>query len=99
MKKLMFKGLSVLLIPVLLAGCSTVFGRQHDEQNVTFDSNVQGAEINPEGDPPLILDLSEVNEAGTGFKHSVISLLQPQGEMNIQKILDEKKGYFLSHSL
>jgi hypothetical protein len=40
---------SVFLLPVLLCGCSTVFGRQSDEQNVSFDSNVQGVEVNCSG--------------------------------------------------
>ncbi len=43
------KILSIILVPIYFAGCSTVFGRQHDEQNVTFDSNVQGVEINCAG--------------------------------------------------
>ncbi len=35
---------SVLLL-VSLSGCATMFGRQHDDQMVFFDSNVPGVEI------------------------------------------------------
>lgn len=49
MKEKILKLISVFLIPVFICGCSTVFGRQHDEQNVSFDSNVQGVEINCSG--------------------------------------------------
>jgi len=38
-----------LLLPIFLSGCSTVFGRQHDDQNVSFDSNIQGVEVNCSG--------------------------------------------------
>jgi len=38
-----------ILMPVMLCGCSTVFGRQNDEQNVSFDANVQGVEVNCSG--------------------------------------------------
>jgi hypothetical protein len=44
-----FKGLAILLIPILVCGCSTVFGRQSNEQNVSFDSNVQGVQVNCSG--------------------------------------------------
>ena len=30
---------------VFVSGCSTMFGRQHDEEMVTFDSNVQDVEV------------------------------------------------------
>lgn len=43
------KGLAALLIPILMSGCSTVFGRQSNEQNVSFDSNIQGVEVNCSG--------------------------------------------------
>lgn len=32
-----------------LTGCSTIFGRQHDEQTVYFDANVQEVEVNCSG--------------------------------------------------
>ncbi len=35
----------ILVLPSLICGCSTVFGRQHDEENVSFDSNVQNVEV------------------------------------------------------
>lgn len=52
-----------------------------------------------EAAPPSILNLSETNETGTGFKHSIVSILEPPPEMDIQKLLDEKKEYLLSHAI
>ena len=49
MDKGLLKSVCVFLMAVMISGCSTVFGRQHDEQNVTFDSNVQGVEVNCAG--------------------------------------------------
>ncbi len=43
------KGISVALVLFGLTGCSTMFGRQHDEQEVFFDSNVPGVEVNCSG--------------------------------------------------
>ncbi len=40
---------SIALVPILMSGCSTMFGRQNDEQNVSFDSNVQGVQVNCSG--------------------------------------------------
>ena len=39
------KGLSLMLVALMISGCSTVFGRHHDEQMITFDSNVSEVEI------------------------------------------------------
>jgi len=39
------KPISLLLILFQLTGCSTIFGRHHDDQTVNFDSNVQGVEV------------------------------------------------------
>lgn len=41
--------MAIVLLPILICGCSTVFGRQNDEQNVSFDSNVQGVQVNCSG--------------------------------------------------
>lgn len=49
MKKMWFEFLAVMLVLPLLAGCSTMFGRQHDEQDVFFDSKVPGVEVNCSG--------------------------------------------------
>lgn len=35
----------ILISSLATSGCSTVFGRHHDEQMVTFDANVQGVDI------------------------------------------------------
>lgn len=59
----------------------------------------QSEMIVPEAPPPPVLDLTELNEAGTGFKNSIISVLSPSGGVDIQKILDRRKEYFLKHSL
>ena len=56
------KGISLLLLPIFTCGCSTVFGRQNDDQNVSFDSNVQGVAINCSGkrvDAPGSLPLKQ----------------------------------------
>jgi hypothetical protein len=39
------KIVTMLMLPILISGCSTVFGRHHDEETVFFDSNVQNVEI------------------------------------------------------
>ena len=49
MNRIFLKALCVFLMTVMVSGCSTVFGRQHDDQNITFDSNVQGVEVNCSG--------------------------------------------------
>jgi len=43
------KGISILMSFIMITGCSTTFGRQHDEQMVTFDANVQDVEVNCSG--------------------------------------------------
>jgi hypothetical protein len=43
------KWVAIILLPILFSGCSTVFGRQSDEQNVSFDANVQGVQVNCSG--------------------------------------------------
>lgn len=48
----MKKGLNVLCVGLLafqLAGCSTLFGRQQNDQEVFFDSNVQDVEVTCSG--------------------------------------------------
>lgn len=39
------KGLSVIIMSLALAGCSTMFGRQHDDETVYFDANVAEVEV------------------------------------------------------
>lgn len=39
----------ILIIAITASGCSTVFGRQQDDQMVTFDANVKDVEINCSG--------------------------------------------------
>ena len=43
------KWVAVILISVMVSGCSTMFGRQSDDQTVNFDSNVSGVEIQCSG--------------------------------------------------
>lgn len=46
MKNMIYRNGAVLLAALfLLNGCSTIFGRQQDEQMITFDSNVQEVEV------------------------------------------------------
>ena len=49
MKKMWLKFLAVMFVLPVLAGCSTLFGRQHNEQEVYFDSNVPNVEVNCSG--------------------------------------------------
>jgi len=49
--------------------------------------------------PPVIVDLTDVDQAGTKFKYSITTLLQAPADLDIQKILDKKKEYLLSHSI
>lgn len=35
----------MLCTAIVLSGCSTVFGRQNEEQNISFDSNVRGVQV------------------------------------------------------
>ena len=53
----------------------------------------------PEAPPPPMLDLIELNEAGTGFKNSVVSVLSASGAADVQKLLSRRKEFFLRHSL
>jgi hypothetical protein len=48
MKELVFKSL-VLMVVVLQTGCATIVGRQNDETEVFFTSNVSGAEVSCAG--------------------------------------------------
>ena len=41
--------IAVFLSVIMSPGCATMFGRQHDEDMVTFDSNVQGVTVNCSG--------------------------------------------------
>jgi len=43
------KGLAMILISLEIMGCSTLVGRQHDEQEVYFDSNVPDVEVTCSG--------------------------------------------------
>ncbi len=43
------KFLTLLLLAAFVSGCSTMYGRQHDEQTVYFDSNIEGTEVNCSG--------------------------------------------------
>lgn len=49
MERFFLKVAAIILLPIYISGCSTVFGRQHDDQNVSFDSNIQGVEVNCSG--------------------------------------------------
>ncbi len=50
MKRMKFlKGATILLLAIQMTGCATVFGRQHDEQTVFFDSNVADVEVTCSG--------------------------------------------------
>jgi len=44
-KLILMRGLSVFLVTIMISGCSTLFGRHHDDQNVMFDSNIQNLEV------------------------------------------------------
>ncbi|MBI4351476.1 MAG: hypothetical protein HY550_08560 [Elusimicrobia bacterium] len=48
--------------------------------------------------PPPILDLAELNEAGTAFRNSILRVLPPSAA-DAQKILDRRKSFLLSHTL
>ena len=43
------KVVAFLLIPLQLTACSTMFGRQHNLQDVSFDSNVSEVEVTCSG--------------------------------------------------
>lgn len=45
MKSITSKFLIVCLLLLQLSGCSTMFGRQHDEEMVVFDANVPDVEV------------------------------------------------------
>ena len=49
MKFPFLKSFAVMLIAFQVAGCSTMFGRQQDEQLVFFDSNIPGVDVNCSG--------------------------------------------------
>jgi len=49
--------------------------------------------------PPKILDLTEINDTGMDFKHTITALLSPPSDINIQSILDKKKEYLLSFTI
>jgi len=48
-RQIFLSSVSVVLISVLATGCSTMFGRQHNEQTVFFDANVEDVEITCSG--------------------------------------------------
>lgn len=49
--------------------------------------------------PPVVVDLSEFNEAGTGFKRSVAAILDPTPDVDVFGLLDLKKEYLLSYTI
>lgn len=49
MYSLKMKITSLLVVTMMMSGCATMFGRQHDEEAVTFDANVAGVEVNCSG--------------------------------------------------
>jgi HD-GYP domain-containing protein (c-di-GMP phosphodiesterase class II) len=49
--------------------------------------------------PPIIADLEELADGGTGFKRSVKAVLGPDEAVDIPKILDAKKEFLLSFAL
>lgn len=53
--------------------------------------------VAPEEPPPPILDLAELNEAGTGFRNSIVCVLSPSGA-DVQKLLNRRKSFLLSHT-
>ena len=53
----------------------------------------------PAEPPPPVLDLAELNEAGTGFRNSIVSVLSPSAALDVRKLLDRRKEYFLGFSL
>lgn len=53
----------------------------------------------PEAPPPPMLDLAELNAAGTGFSNSIVSVLYPSGAADVQKLLSRRKEFFLRHTL
>jgi len=55
--------------------------------------------IVPEAPPPPILDLLELNEGGTGFRNSIVSVLSPSGGADVREILDRRKEFLLSNTL
>ncbi len=55
--------------------------------------------IAPEEPPPPMADLVELDETGTGFRNSVVSVLAPSSGLDARKLLDRRKAFFLDHSL
>lgn len=49
MKYLFLKGIAILLIAAQMTGCATMFGRQHNEQTVLFDSKIPDVEVTCSG--------------------------------------------------
>ncbi len=45
MESSIFRFCAISLVATMLTGCATTFGRHHDEESVTFDSNVPGVEV------------------------------------------------------
>lgn len=52
-----------------------------------------------EAPPPPMLDLTELNEAGTDFRNSVVSVLSPSGAADVRQLLGRRKEFFLDHKL
>jgi len=71
-------------------------------ETLPADTSAQTPEagaIAREEPPPPIADLVELNEAGTGFRNSIVSVLSPSGTRDPRKILERRKVFLLSHSL
>ena len=50
MKKIsLIKFIGIILIGLQVSGCSTLFGRQNQEEEIFFDSNVPNVEVNCSG--------------------------------------------------
>lgn len=49
--------------------------------------------------PPVIAELDEFDEAGTGFKRSIASVLDVPADLDLPALLDKKKEYLLNHAL
>ncbi|MBI4676408.1 MAG: HD domain-containing protein [Elusimicrobia bacterium] len=48
---------------------------------------------------PVIVDTSELEDSGLGFKRSVVRNLQPTGGLDIPALIEKKKDYLLSYTI
>lgn len=65
------------------------------EQTQTPESSLAATEA----PPPPMLDLAELNAAGTGFGNSIVRVLSPSGTADVQMLLSRRKEFFLGHTL